>query len=135
MKLSVTAIAGEPIVLGDDSLGDYIFDDLPKQHRLLDIAEYLRATYAEVLRCTNRLNSFSLSVEKKHQSKEAAVIYKYTHADDVPNIGLVEISESNKMVRYLVNAGIEDVDCVYHNGLTTIFTYNIRGGEWQFTPA
>lgn len=129
MKFTLTPAGGRPVVLGDDGAGDYITTDLPEQTRAAQVRSAVRAAYVEPLDRVTRSNEASWFVERVHADEDAAAIFKWTHAQDVPNLGLLQITRDDNFSLWVEEALITEVRCVLHNGRTTKFQYRFIGGE------
>jgi hypothetical protein len=132
MKITVTPTGGKPLVLGDDSIKWAISGFAPDQERNVQIGAGTRAPYIECLGRDNRRNQITFRVDRTHSDYAAATIYAMTHHDEVPIIGLVEISQqfSGGIKRlWYANAGISNVRCDLLDGVTTVFSYTITAGQ------
>ncbi len=134
MRIVITADGGSPVVIGDDAEGEYIAAALPDQTRRGQVNEALRADFAPTLDRKNARNVLPVTVNRVHDSVDDAVRFKMFHANDVPNVGLVEISDRDLFTLYWADAFVSRVKCEAHNGLTTVFSYIIEGGEITETP-
>ncbi len=121
---------GQPFVLGDDTQGDYISQDLPDQARTVQEVGFFRGAAKSYFDRMNVSVRVPFTVERVHDSYNDAMIFKYTHADAVPRRGDVQFNHDDLVQRWLPNAVIERVACVYHAGVTTRFTYQINGGQF-----
>jgi hypothetical protein len=129
VKITLTADGGAPVSLGDDGAGDFISGDLPEQSRNLQLSRPSRADYARAIARHHRLTSLPWMVDRVHTSLAQAAKYKFTHAQDVPDSGLLEISDPANFTLWIAEAVIVEVRCLYHYGLTTGFQYRLQGGQ------
>lgn len=121
---------GSPVTLCDDAAGDYGSLDLPSQTRIGTAVPLYGANYQKLFNGGNRLNSFAMQVDRQHADLATAAAFKFTHADDVPVSGVVEIKQNN-VTRWLAEALIIEVRCVKHDGKSTVFAYTILGGQFS----
>lgn len=133
MKITVTPDGGQPVILGDDNIGDFVEADLPEQTRAVQVSQPSRAAHVQPIARAKRSNGLAWTVERIHADYDAATIFKYTHAEEVPLSGLVEVSHNNQFQLFYVDAVVAEVRCVYHKGITTRFLYRLVSGRIQTT--
>jgi hypothetical protein len=121
------------VVLGDDGRRNWISEYLPAQNRSLQVDEGTRADDITVRNRKNKRNDFRITVHREHDNIRAAHIFLRDHADQVPIIGIVTIEElsGGSAVATLESAGIPSVQCVRHDGVYTVFTYQIVAGKFS----
>lgn len=132
MKIIAHPAEGDPVVLGDDSLGDKISGDLPVQDRVVQAGPRFRAPFQKPRARANRLNSRTWQTDRQHDSEAIATKFKCEHADLVPLTADIQF-EDTFGVRWLQDAVISRVACVFHVGRSTTFQYSIQGGEYLTT--
>lgn len=130
MKITITATGESPVVLGDDTTGDYITGALPEQRRQGQANTGLRKASADTLDRKNRQNTITFQVDRKHDSVEDAWKFVLRHAEfDVPNAGLVEFTHNDGFAVFMPAAFVSRVQCVQHLGVRTVFSYTLEAGE------
>ena len=129
MKITATplTVGSPPIILGDDSAGDYIDGLLPKQDRNVQEVELFRAEFSVFYSRKNKKNRFEFTVARDHGDRDTAFTFLLDHPGLVPDSCDVKFEHGGK-VRYLRSAQVHGPECIKHNGQATVFKYQISGG-------
>jgi hypothetical protein len=109
-----------------------------EEQRLLEVAEYVRADYIEVLDRKNRRSALSFEVIRLFESFDQAGAFLIDHLLDVPakcHVALTFYGADGAFkTRYLLNAGVQRVGNGIVVGVSTIHAYQIIGGQFTITP-
>lgn len=99
--------------------------------RILQVQDFLRATYAEVYFRGNRVNTFGFNVARTYDTELKAFLALLDHEGEVPGGGVFEfgIKVGGQSAKRWMRGAVESVDLVRDINLTKIWRYTIIGGE------
>lgn len=120
----------DTLTLGDDSTGDKITDHGGEHTRTVQREDLAGGTTPFLRGQGNRTNQRSFTVDKVHETAQAAVEWFNTHAEELPDQGTLRISEGAFAAEMF--AVVATVSRVELNGRTTLLRYQFLGQ--QMTP-
>lgn len=159
MKITLLPVGNSPtpFVFADDTVGEistgYPWTNgvggickegfLPGQRRAVQGVEYFRGLFKGNIPRGQLENSLKFTVQRTFNTLDNALAFLASHADNVPESGLLIMTLTGIGTRYLQNAVVQDIQTTLHKGVSCDTTYSIvgsydpvlqTGGAWQLTP-
>ena len=125
-----------PLLLGSitDPREHGIEGILGDETRTLDVHRIPRAATVKVFDRQNRAEALTIRVSRLHRDLADAFLYWMKHPRTVPILTDIELTQDGAKA-WLNGCGIQTVRRAQRIGVTTIFEYQIVGGDWSNTRA
>ena len=104
------------------------------ESREIDVHRFPRAETVVVFDRQNRAEALSIRVARLHADMPTAFLYWLKHPRTVPIVADVEFTQAGAKA-WLNGCGIPSVRRLQRNGITTIFEYQLVGGDWSNSRA
>lgn len=133
MIITLTPPGGQPVTVGDDTVGDYISGLTIAQRCLVDAQERMRATHVAPISRGNAVNTVTWQVNVAHADESVATAFRVAHPDEVPTAGQLTIFDNlGNPIKRFVNAVKQSVAPVAVDsstaGVSTLFAYEFICG-------